>query len=110
MGRRKKKKEYIEVFIKDPGCDLLRRERIRNDLKSLQGIVDGYIETVTPAEDLVCICNEEGLLRGLPYNISWLNIDFVGTVIFAGVNGDEFDDLPECILNNPERWFGLKCM
>lgn len=41
---------------------------IKNDLKELQGIVGGYIETVTITSDAVVICNEEGRLLSLPYN------------------------------------------
>ncbi len=103
-------KEYIEVLIKTPGSNMMRQARIKNDLNTMQDIVGGYIETVTALEDLVCICNEEGRIRGLPYNMCWLGIDLVGTVIFAGVDGDEFGDLPDYVRDNTERWFGLKCL
>ena len=51
--------EYINVLVKHPGhpahfC------RAKNTLKSLQGLVGGYIETVTLATDLVLICNFVG--------------------------------------------------
>ena len=66
---------------------------IENDLKSLQEAVGGYIEAVTIAEDLAIICNEEGTIKGLPYNCEVLGINFYGTILFAGTQGDEFADL-----------------
>ena len=83
----------IKVFIKDPGKKL-RSVSISNTLGNLQKTVGGYIETVTLFSDLVIICNEEGKLLNLPYNCDILNKSFVGTLIFAGVDGDEFGDVP----------------
>ena len=39
------------------------------------------------------ICNEEGKLLGLPYNMSIFREDFVGTLVAVGVKGDEFASL-----------------
>ena len=80
------------MFIKDPGKKL-RSVNISNTLANLQKTVGGNIETVTIFSDLVIICNEEGKLLGLPYNCDILNQSFVGTLIFAGVDGDEFGDV-----------------
>lgn len=63
-------------------------------LKNLQNIVEGYIETVTIGPGLVIICNEEGRLRGLPYNCEVAGITFVGDIICIGAEGDEFADVP----------------
>lgn len=65
-----------------------------NSLENFQTAVGGYIETVTLAEDLVIICNEEGRLKGLPYNCTICGVSFVGDIILAGVKGEEFADLP----------------
>ena len=83
----------IKVYIKEPGKKL-RSVAISNTLENLQKTVGGYIETVTLNSDLVIICNEEGKLLGLPYNCAILGAQFVGTLIFAGVDGDEFGDVP----------------
>ena len=83
----------ISVLIKDPGKNP-RHVHIENSLKNLQNTVGGYIETVTFAEDAVIICNEEGRLQGLPYCCTICGGDFVGTVVIAGVAGEEFADLP----------------
>lgn len=85
----------ISVLIKDPG----RKPRhvwIQNSLNSLQKTVGGYIETVTLANDCVVICNEEGRLMGMPHNCTICGIDFVGTIVIAGIDGDEFSDMPVC--------------
>lgn len=83
----------IFVWIKHPG-DPPRHVWISDSLEALQKNVDGYIETVTLAEELVVICNEEGRLMNLPYNCEVCGIDFVGTIIFAGIQGEEFADCP----------------
>lgn len=83
----------IFVWIKHPG-DPPRHVWISDNLEALQRNVDGYIETVTLTEDLVVICNEEGRLMNLPYNCEVCGIEFVGTIIFAGIQGEEFADCP----------------
>ena len=85
--------ERITVFIKQPGGELYE-EKIPNTLETLQKIVEGYIETVTIANDCVIICNEEGKVKGLPENCRVCGVDFVGTIIFAGVEEDRFCDMP----------------
>ncbi len=82
----------MKVVIKEPGKKP-RITEIKNKLSELQQTVGGYIETVTLAEDCCIICNEEGRLQGLPYNLTFCGISFVGTVLFVGVAGDEFTDL-----------------
>ena len=84
----------MKVIIKEPGqCP--RVTEIENSLSALQQAVGGYIETVTLAEDCCIICNEEGRLQGLPYNLTFCGVSFVGTILFVGVAGDEFADLSE---------------
>jgi hypothetical protein len=83
----------ISVIIKQPGR-VLYKTAISPTLKNLQQTVGGYIETVTIAEDAVIICNEEGRLRGMPYNCNVMGVDYVGPIVFAGVAGEDFADLP----------------
>ena len=68
---------------------------IENTLEALQKKVGGYIEVVTMAKNARIICNEEGRLRGLPYNITFLGERFVGPVLVVGVSGEEFCDLED---------------
>ena len=86
--------EKIKVIIKEPG-KAPEIKTITNDLGTLQSIVGGYIETVTLASDLVIICNEEGKLWNLPYNFDFGGQSFVGTVVIAGIDGDNFASFPE---------------
>lgn len=66
---------------------------VDNDLKALQEAVGGYIETVTLASDAVVICDEEARLKGKPYCCSISNLDFYGTILVAGVKGEDFASL-----------------
>lgn len=93
MGKRKLKERQILVVIKEPGREPYVEPLFENTLESFQKAVGGYIETVTICTDLVLICNEEGKLRGLPFNFAAFGQDFVGTVLAVGVNGDEFASL-----------------
>ncbi|MBE6691121.1 MAG: DUF3846 domain-containing protein [Ruminococcaceae bacterium] len=92
----------IRVLIKQPG-EKARWEEIENDYKTMQQIVGGYVERIRIFSDLAILCNEEGKLRDLPYNLNVLGVDFVGTVIFVGVGRKDFADCPadatECFKN-----------
>lgn len=74
---------------------------IENTLESLQGQVGGYIETVTFAEDVVIICDEEGRLKDKPYNFRLCGVDFVGVILIAGRKDDGFCDIKDA----NARWF-----
>lgn len=67
---------------------------IENTLKALQAEVDGYIETYTIAEDMVIICNEEGLIWDMEYNTTIAGVSFYGTILLVGVDGENFTDVP----------------
>lgn len=83
----------ISVIIKEPG-KVPRHVNISTTLENLQRTVGGYIETVTFATDACIICNEEGRLQGLPFCCRIFGVDFVGTIIMIGVNGEDFTDWP----------------
>ena len=83
----------INVIIKRPGEAPLAAS-VPNALDTLQELVGGAIEVVTLCSDFAVICNEDGRLIGLPHNCKVCNLDFVGTVVFAGVAGDDFTDAP----------------
>lgn len=83
----------ISVLIKEPGKNP-RHVHIENSLKNLQKTVDGYIECVTLATDCVVICDEEGRLKGKPWCCDICGVDFCGTVVICGTDGEEFADLP----------------
>lgn len=68
----------------------------------------GYIESFTIAKDLVVLCDEEGWLKMKKPNCKIFGNLFVGTIIFVGVDGEEFTDCPITAeeLNSPP-WDGL---
>lgn len=82
----------MRVIYKAPGGKPEIRD-IPNTLEELQESVGGYIESCTFATNATVICNEEGRLRGLPYNCRFLGVDFVGPILVVGIEGDEFTDL-----------------
>lgn len=85
--------EKIRVFAKRPDSGWYTTW-ISNSLENLQRYVGGYIETVGLFKDACIVCNEEGRLRGLPYNCEICGVDFVGDILLVGTNGDEFCDVP----------------
>lgn len=87
------KEKQILVVIKEPGKSPRVEPLFENTLEAFQKAVGGYIETVTICTDLVLICNEEGRLQKLPYNVTAFGVDFVGTVLAVGVKGEEFASL-----------------
>lgn len=84
------KENQILVVIKCPGLEPRVEPLFDNTLEAFQTAVGGYIETVTIANDLVLICNEEGRLLQLPQNRKICGIDFYGTIIAVGRKGEEF--------------------
>lgn len=93
----------MQVVRKDPGKPPVITQ-VKNTLEALQQAVGGPIETVTLARDAVIICNEEGRLMGLPHNCRLLGIDFVGTILVVGVDGDEFSGLSDEGARTIARW------
>ena len=83
----------MKVIAKNPG-EPFREMEVDNTLEALQAFVQGYIETVTLFTDMCIICNEEGAIRGLPYNVTIMGYPFVGPILFVGTKEDEFCDAP----------------
>ena len=92
MGKCMKERQ-IMVVIKEPGKLARVDPLFDNTLESFQSAVGGYIECVQLAPDVVLICNEEGKLLGLPFNVHIRGDDIVGSVVVVGVRGAEFASL-----------------
>ena len=88
------KQKKIMIIRKDPGKSPQLIPDFENTLENFQQAVGGHIEAVTFTEGAAVICNEEGRLRGLPYNCKVLGVGLVGTILIVGVDEDEFADLP----------------
>jgi len=71
---------------------------VENDLHALQNAVGGHIETVGLKDGGVMIVDEEGMLKQYPHNdlASYISGRHIyGTALIVGVDGEEFDDVPE---------------
>ena len=93
----KKKEEkqvrQISAVIKEPGAPA-HPTFIDDTLEAYQEAVGGYIETVAIFSNMIVICDEEGILKGKELNCSVLWATFYGTILFVGVKGEEFADVP----------------
>lgn len=74
-----------------------RKADIEHTLESLQAIVDGYIEITYPWKDAVgLVCNDEGLIRQLPFNrLVAPGSRIFGTFFLCGLGEEELTDLPD---------------
>jgi hypothetical protein len=71
---------------------------IKGELEEMQAIVGGLIEPVQVREDILILCNEEGLIYDLPRN----RFNLCGTIFFVGRKKADFIGLTrieilECI-------------
>ena len=66
-------------------------------LEAMQQTVGGYIEITYPWEDPVAlVCDEEGLLKQLPFNrLVARQCAIFGTFFLCGIGEEELTDLPE---------------
>ena len=87
----------IRAIVKRPDEKYGHVTNISNTLKNLQNIVGGPIEVVRITDRAVCICNEEGKIRGLARNFYCGIFPYgdliVGECAIVGVEDDEFADL-----------------
>lgn len=93
----------IKAILKRPDEEIGHMTWISDSLENLQKTVGGYIETLTirhwdvkaeHRKTFVVLCDEEGRLKGKPYNCTVEGISFVGDIAVVGMNRDEFDDCP----------------
>lgn len=77
--------QFIRVLVVEP-MKLPQLRVIPNSLDSLQALVGGYIEVVSPfpGDSAVLVCNEEGKLLGLPLNRSVGDDIIAGTFVIVG--------------------------
>lgn len=83
----------ISVFIKEP-FKAPRHVNISPSLENLQKTVGGNIEVVRLSADMVMLCDEEGKLKNTKYNFKLFGDHIFGPVIFAGISGEKFSDVP----------------
>lgn len=81
----------LKVIIVPVGQEPYVKE-IPHTLEELQKIVGGYIEVATtPIPNVVIVCNEHGMIDGLPKNLLGIYGDF----LFVATEHPEFVSLNE---------------
>ena len=93
---KEEKGETMKVLLVQPGL-YAREAVIGHELEDMQKTVGGWIEAVYPYDDEVAIvCNEEGLLMGLPLNRK-ITDDMIiaGTFFVCGTGEDSFISLSD---------------
>ena len=90
---KKKQPKMIKAFVKHPNRDPYLTP-LSAELEAMQKLVGGYLEEIKIASDLVILCDEEGKLKGKPYNCTFMSKNLVGTLVFVGVKDNEWADCP----------------
>ena len=67
---------------------------ISSDLEAMQALVGGYLQELAISSDVVILCDEEGKLKGKPYNCTFRAQNLVGTVVFIGVETEDGASIP----------------
>lgn len=92
-----KKQDKIRVIYKRVGFDPVEVE-IDNDLDTLWRMIGGYIETVPwLVPGTIMLVDEEGKLDDRPVNFPYMGDYICGSVMWVGVDGDEFTDYPDTL-------------
>lgn len=89
----------IKCIVKRPDEKYGHMTNVSDRLENLQRTVGGYIEIVTVLNDMdgkkvVCICDEEGKIKGYEKNFRLYGDIVVGTVIICGMSGEDLTDIP----------------
>lgn len=96
----------MNVLVVEPGYQPYEKEI--NGLREMQAVVGGYIEAIYPYEEMVAIvCNEEGLINGLPFNrsIEGGYGGIFGTFFVCGLTEESFCSLtPEQMVAFKEKF------
>ena len=97
----------MKVIIVKPFTQPYIKE-IKNNLRSMQEVVGGYIEVIYPFDDrnIALVCNEEGKLEGLTPNRFLLDrnsgiCDFICGDFFlcyAPENSENFESIPDNLI------------
>ena len=61
----------------------------------MREFIDGYLEVVPFAHDVLVICDEEGKLKEKPLNFKLFGDDIVGDVLFVSHENGDFKELSQ---------------
>jgi len=96
----------MRILICEPG----KRPEIADiphSLSAMQEIVGGSIQAIYPWDDPVAsVCDDEALFKETPWNrYICEGVAIEGTFFVCGLSEDDFDDLPEDMVEKHERLF-----
>ena len=100
----------MNVLVVEPGY-LPYEKEIKDGadhLEQMQAIVGGLIEPIYPYhEEVVIVCNEEGLINGLPFNRSVPGGygGVFGTFFVCGLGEEDFCSLPPELMERFKKEF-----
>lgn len=100
----------MNVLVVEPGY-LPYEKEIKDGadhLEQMQAIVGGLIEPIYPYhEEVAIVCNEEGLINGLPFNrsVSGGYGGVFGTFFICGLGEEDFCSLPPELMERFKKEF-----
>ena len=100
----------MNVLVVEPGY-LPYEKEIKDSadhLEQMQAIVGGLIEPIYPYhEEVAIVCNEEGLINGLPFNRSVPGGygGVFGTFFICGLGEEDFCSLPPKLMERFKKEF-----
>lgn len=97
----------MKVLLLEPG-KLAKEMDIPRELSEMQRIVGGTIQAIYPfPEQAAVVCNDEGMLLGLPLNrVIDTNIVIAGACFICGLGEEDFTDLsPDLMERFKERYY-----
>ena len=100
----------MNVLVVEPGY-LPYKKEIKDGadhLEQMQAIVGGLIEPIYPYhEEVAIVCNEEGLINGLPFNRSVPGGygGVFGTFFICGLGEEDFCSLPPDLMERFKKEF-----
>ena len=99
----------VTAIVKRPDELVGHMTNVSDRLETMQTTVGGYIETVTLDRQVVIVCNEEGIIKGLDPNCAVCGIPFYGTIVAIGYdNKGNFSDIPIKMPEWRERYLKMR--
>ena len=100
----------MNVLVVEPGYLPYEKEikDCADHLEQMQAIVGGLIEPIYPYhEEVAIVCNEEGLINGLPFNRSVPRGygGVFGTFFICGLGEEDFCSLPPDLMERFKKEF-----
>ena len=100
----------MKVLVVEPGYLPYEKEILdsADHLEQMQAIVGGLIEPIYPYhEEVAIVCNEEGLINGLPFNRSVPGGygGVFGTFFICGLGEEDFCSLPPDLMERFKKEF-----